>query len=97
MLRMLNLPDVHVQTHFPGLNTVLTPAALCLFLLTAHGGHAERLPERPVFHQQRDPDSAAAVGQHECQTEEQTGRTQPPQPAGRRAGGARSHDLVGLI
>lgn len=66
------------------------------FVLAAYGGHAERLPERPVLHQQRDPDSAAAVGQHERPAEEQAGGTQPPQPAGGRAGGARSHDFVSV-
>lgn len=63
---------------------------------SAYGGHAERLPERPVLHQQRDPDAAAAVGQHEHPAEEQAGGPQPPQPAGGRAGGAWSHDLVSV-
>ena len=69
-----------------------------LFLcLSADGGHAERLPERPVLHQQWDPDTAAAVGQHECEAEEQAGSAQPPQSAGGRAGGARRHDLVSVM
>ncbi len=63
-------------------------------LCAAHGGHAEQLPERPVLHQQRDPDAAAAVGQHEPAAEEPAGRAQSAQPAGGRAGGPQHHDLV---
>lgn len=65
-------------------------------IITANGGHAEWLPEWPVLHQQRDPDSAATVCQHERPSEEQAGCTQPPQSAGRRTGGAWSHDLVNV-
>lgn len=77
--------------------TMMTMMSRLFLCLSADGGHAERLPERPVLHQQWDPDSAAAVGQHERAAEEQAGGAQPPQSAGGRAGGARRHDLVSVM
>lgn len=66
------------------------PFAVC----PAYGGHVEQLSERPVVHQQRDPDAAAAVGQHEHEAEEPSGRPQSAQPAGGRTGRSQHHDLV---